>query len=100
LLELKAANIQFQEKYEARINENSGQETSLDLQRVETTTSYRTLVSFISSYEVISPSENLTLLIDHMNQTILQYNQIVANRISSGEGKANKNESGTLPQNP
>ena len=98
--EMKDANTQFQEKYEARINENSGQETSLDLQRVETTTSYRTLVSFINSYEVISPSENLTLLIDRINQTILQYNQIVANRIANGEGEAEKKEGGTTPENP
>lgn len=98
--EMKEANSQFQVKYEARINENSGQETSLDLLRVETTTSYRTLVSFINSYEVISPSENLTLLIDRINQTILQYNQIVANRIATGEGKADKNEGDTTPENP
>lgn len=90
---MKDTNTQFQVLYEARINENSGQETSWDLKRAETTSSYRTLVSFINSYEVISPSENLTLLINRINQ-------IVADRISSGEGKANKNEGGGTTQNP
>lgn len=98
--EMRDANNQFQLKYEERINENSGQETSLDLLRVETTTSYRTLVSFINSYEVISPSDDLTLLIDRINQTILQYNQIVANRVANGEGKTAMNEIGTTPENP
>ena len=88
---MKDANTQFQEKYEARINENSGQETSLDLKRVETTTSSRNLVSFINSYEVISPLETLLYILIESTKRFCS---------TAGEGKANKNDSGTIPQNP
>jgi hypothetical protein len=90
--ELKQANNLFQTLYEARINEATGKVTSLELLRIDTTASYRTLVNHINSHEVLHPTPELTLLVDRINQTILQYNQIASVHVNKGGKKEGDKE--------
>lgn len=83
--EMKASNNTFQSLYENRINETASQITSLETYRLDCQVAYRTLVSHINSHEILNPSDNINLLVSRINQTILQYNQIVSNRSTSGE---------------
>lgn len=84
--QMHETNLEFEKLFIQRLGEFSQYETKTTRELTQLTTeAYRTLVQHVDAHALLAPSEKYTSLIDHMNENIDHYNQVVERRKSSGE---------------
>lgn len=79
--EMKKANQEFEQVFIQRLEETSKEETQSTRELVQSTSeAYRTLVKHIEAHSTLTPSAEYTLFINHLNENIEHFNQIVDRR--------------------
>ena len=75
--ELKTANESFEQKYLERITDNADKKvTAVGEHRPAAITAYQNLVKHIEANAVLNPSDELTVLINNLEELVGKYNQI------------------------
>ena len=84
--ELKVANKLFEERYIARLKEESDapEQKTIEL-RKQTVQSYRTLLAHLQAHATLSTDNSYDVVIQQINLLIEQYNKLVAARGSNKE---------------
>lgn len=84
--EMKNANLKFEKLFVQRLEEFSQEElASTKAMNQQTTEAYKTLVQHIDAHATLAPSEAYTSFINHINENIEHFNQLVDRRKGAGE---------------
>lgn len=84
--EMKRANTEFEKVFIQRLEETSqpGIQSTRELVQ-RTTEAYRTLTKHLEAHATLTPSNEYTLLINHLNENIEHFNQLVERRKAAPE---------------
>lgn len=84
--EISNANVKFEKLFIQRLQEFSQDELAgTRTLSQQTTEAYKTLVQHIEAHATLAPSSEYTLFVNHLNENIEHFNQIVQRRKRSGE---------------
>ena len=84
--EMNKANQEFEKVFIQRLEETSREETQSTRELVQITSeAYRTLTKHIEAHATLTPSVEYLLFIDHLNENIEHFNQIVERRKADAE---------------
>ncbi|MBK1835615.1 DUF6261 family protein [Roseibacillus ishigakijimensis] len=92
VLELKAANDEFDDKYVQRARETAGDPSQIAALRDETVEAWRTLVAHLTAHATLTPSAAYDALGDELNSLITNYNEAVQARENGGEEEGEPGE--------
>ena len=80
---LEATNSEFEQLFVQRLKSLSGESKSTEELSQQTKDAYDTLTRHIEAYATIEPSASYTTLINHINENIDHFNQLVEKRRNS-----------------
>ena len=84
--EIKRANTEFEKVFIQRLKETSQLASKSTRELVlQTSDAYRALVKYVEANATLAPSSEYTLFINHLNENIEHFNQLVARRKSASE---------------
>jgi hypothetical protein len=84
--DMHTANIKFETLFIDRLGDFSQDETKSTRELIRLTTdAYKTLMQHIDAHAVLAPSGEYTILVNHINENIEHYNQVVERRKSGVE---------------
>lgn len=84
--EIRSANTKFKKLFIQRLEEFSQDEVSgTRVLNQQTSEAYKTLMQHIDAHATLAPSVEYTLFINHINENIEHFNQMVERRKRSGE---------------
>jgi hypothetical protein len=84
--EMKRANLAFEKQFIEHLEASSRANSETMRELVQgTTEAYRTLVKHLEAHAILTPSTTYTLFINHFNENVEHFNQMVAQRKPAAE---------------
>nr|WKN40252.1 DUF6261 family protein [Tunicatimonas sp. TK19036] len=84
--EMKRANQEFEKLFIQRLEEASQAEVQSTREQMrQTTDAYRTLLRHLEAHATLTPSNEYQLLIDHLNENINHFNEMITRRKNNPE---------------
>ena len=84
--EMKRANQEFEKLFIQRLEESSQVEVQSTRELIQKITeAYRTLLKHLEAHAILTPSSDYKLLIDHLNENITHFNEMINRRKSSSD---------------